>query len=107
MQSIHPQDVQIFMAAGMFLVGMCAFLAGVAILVLRAWGRDIRSLTNQTSRLAQKGLAEDVAGLVGNASALLAIVNDMVRTATGIGVFLMLVGLGLMTLAYWLTVRAL
>jgi hypothetical protein len=64
--------------------------------------RDVREITGQTSRLAQKGLAEELSGLVGNASTLLAAVNDMVRTAAGIGIFLSLLGLALMALAAWL-----
>ena len=58
----------------------------------RAAGRDIRSLAVQTTKLAQKGLAENVAGLVGNASSLLEAVNDLIRTTAGIGVFLTVMG---------------
>ena len=95
-------DILLVMAVMMFLVGLGTFITGIFILIARAWGRDVRTLTAQTVRLAQKGLAENVVGLVGNASSLLSAVNELVRTATGIGVFLTIMGLTLMGLTFYL-----
>jgi hypothetical protein len=76
-----------------FFLGLASFVAGLVILVSRVMGRGVlQTLTTQTTRLAQKGLAEDVAGLVGNASALLNTVNQMANTATGIGLYLTIIG---------------
>jgi len=55
--------------------------------------------------LAQKGIAEDVAGLVGNASSLLSATNELVRTSAGIGVFLAVLGVVLMAAATWLVLQ--
>jgi hypothetical protein len=52
----------------------------------------VHTLAVQTNRLAQKGILDDVAGLVGNASTLLDATNQLVRTTTGIGVFMVIVG---------------
>ncbi len=52
-----------------------------------------------------KGIADDVAGLVGNASNLLSATNDLVRTSAGIGVFLAILGFLLMTAATWLVLK--
>lgn len=84
------------------LLGTALTVTGIIILATRATGREVRSLTVQTSRLAQKGLAEDVAGLVGNASALIEAMNQLVRTTAGIGVFLILCGPILILLSVWL-----
>jgi hypothetical protein len=56
-------------------------------------GGDLRTIARQTTALAQKGLTEEISGLVGNATALIAAVNDLVKTTSGIGIFLILVGI--------------
>jgi len=105
MISIFTYQLILIMAVILFGLGILTSITGVIILATRAAGRDIRTLANQTTQLAQKGLAEDVAGLVGNASALLEAMNKLVRTTAGVGVFLTLFGLVLMALATWLTLQ--
>ena len=101
MSLIGVHDLQLLMLVGMFLLGSITFILGVAVLVIGAWGQDLRAITAQTSRIAQKGLAEEISGLVGNASNLLNTINSVVQTTTGIGVFLIIAGTLLMGLAYW------
>ena len=84
---------------GIFIFGALSFVIGVFVLVRRTFGKEIRTIARQTSLLVKKGLAEDVAGLVGNASALLNATNELIRTAAGIGVFLTLLGVVLMVAA--------
>jgi hypothetical protein len=83
----------------MFLVGLLTFITGAIILVLRSRDREMDALTAQTSQLVNKGLAEDVAGLVGNASALLNAMNDLARTQNGIGIILLVTGALLMLIS--------
>ncbi|OGO60610.1 MAG: hypothetical protein A2032_04545 [Chloroflexi bacterium RBG_19FT_COMBO_49_13] len=97
--SLH--ELQILMLVGMFLLGGLTFVTGVAILASGAWGHELHTITTQTTRLAQKGIAEDLSGLVGNASTLLNTINEMIRTTTGIGVFLTVSGALLMALTVW------
>jgi hypothetical protein len=85
-------QVVMSMAIAMFAAGMIMALAGVIVLFSRSTSREVRALAAQTAALTQKGLAEDVAGLIGNASSLLAATGDLVRTASGIGVFLTVAG---------------
>ncbi len=105
MISIFTYQLLLVMAVLLFGLGVLTSITGVIILATRAAGRDIRTIANQTAQLAQKGLAEDVAGLVGNASALLEAMNKLVRTTAGVGVFLTLFGLVLMALATWLALQ--
>jgi hypothetical protein len=105
MQTISILEIQLGMAIGLFVVGALSLLIGIFFLVSRSGGKEVRALTNQTAQLAKKGLAEEVAGLVGNASSLLSATNELVRTATGIGVFLSLLGFILMVGACWLVLR--
>ncbi|MEJ2265965.1 MAG: hypothetical protein P8X95_21165 [Anaerolineales bacterium] len=98
-------QIQLAMVAGLFLVGVLCFIIGVIVLLTRSIGRDVRALVTQSSYLAKKGLAEEVAGLVGNVSALLNATNELIRTTAGIGVFFMLLGVALMGIACWLVFR--
>ena len=91
------------MLAGLFILGGLTFLSGVMILLLSVWGYDQRNLLTQTNRIAQKGLADEISGLVGNASMLVSAINDMVRSRNGIGNVLILTGSALMIIAYWFT----
>lgn len=91
-----------FMAAILLLMGVVALGAGILTLVFRASGKDVHTIASQTLRLAQKGVADEVSGLVGNASALLDALNQLVRTATGVGAFLVLVGFILFGAAFYL-----
>ena len=105
MTSFTLTEVQLSMALGLFLFGAISLSIGMFVLLVRSAGREVRSLASQTAQLARKGMAEEVAGLVGNASALLGATNDLVRTAAGIGVFLSALGLILMLAACWLVIR--
>lgn len=86
----------------LFTLGTLTFLAGIAILTLRASSSEIQTLAAQTSKLAQKGLAEDMVGLVANASDLVNSLNQLIRTTRGIGMILIILGLLLMGAASWL-----
>ncbi len=98
-------QIQLAMVGGLFLIGLVCFVIGVIVLLTRSIGRDVRSLVNQTSNLAKKGLAEEVAGLVGNVSALLHATNELIKTTAGIGVFFMLLGVTLMGISTLMVFR--
>jgi len=102
MYTLTLRDVLLIMAASLFFIGVLTFIIGVLVLVTRSSSKDISTLTTQAKRLAQKGVAEDVAELVGNASALMSEISSLVRTAAGIGIFLAIVGITLIAAAYWL-----
>ena len=105
MYEVNLNDLLLTMAASMFLLGLITFSIGVFILVSRATGKDMKLITNQTSQLVGKGIAEDIAGLVGNASTLLQTMADMVRTAAGVGVFLTITGVVLMGVSLWMILQ--
>ena len=86
--SLNVSDTLHLMAIILFCLGGLSLLAGIIVLLSRTMNKDIRTLATQTNRLAQKGIIDGVAGLVGNASSLLDATNQLVRTSTGIGVFL-------------------
>jgi hypothetical protein len=98
-------DIKLLMVIGLFLLGVLTLLVGIILLITRSAGKEVRTLATQTAKLAQKGIAEDVAGLVGNASNLLSATNELVRTSAGIGVFLAVLGFLLMGVATWLVLQ--
>jgi len=89
----------------LFLAGLVTFIAGVFILAFRASGSDVKTLAVQTTQLVQKGLAEDMVGLIGNASDLLDAMNQLLRTARGVGMFLTMLGFALMATACWFAIQ--
>jgi hypothetical protein len=105
MVTLSPNEILTLMAVILFILGIACTITGIIILTIRVSGGDLRTLAMQTTRLAQKGMADDIAGLVGNASNLLAALNDMVRTTAGIGVFITVIGIILMIAASLLALR--
>lgn len=96
-------DFILTMAVCLFFLGFLAMGAGIYIIVAKAMGGDLRAIARQTAQLAQKGIAEEVAGLVGNATVLIDSLNQMVQTTSGVGMFLFISGFVLVLMAYFLT----
>jgi hypothetical protein len=105
MYAVSIDDVLLTMSASFFTLGMITFSLGVFILFTRVTGQNVRSIAQQTSLLAQKGITEDIAGLVGNANALLSTMSEMVRTAAGVGVFMTISGATLMGAGFWIILQ--
>ena len=93
MFTITPQDILYLIIFSLFGLGTLSTILGIIVLLTRSMGKDVQTLAKQTSRLAQKGLSEDIAGLVGNASSLLDALNQLIKNTAGVGVFLTLLGL--------------
>ncbi len=92
-------DLLFWIAVVTFGTGLITLLAGIIILVIRVSSRAKNSLSTQTAQLAEKSIADDLSGLIGNASTLLDSMNQLVKTTTGIGVFLCCLGLVMMVAA--------
>jgi len=93
-------DFTFTLAAILVGLGLATFLAGAVIIIVKVFGSDVSTIASQTTKLAQKGVAEDVAGLVGNAAALLDSLNQFVKTTAGLGIFLIFVGMALFGAAF-------
>jgi len=86
-----------------FIVGLLTFLTGVGVLLNAIFNTETKAIAENTEKLVQKGLAEDVAGLVGNANNVLRTISDMTTTRGNMGVLLMIAGLILLAAAFLLT----
>lgn len=91
------------MASGLFLIGLITFATGVAILVIRAIGKETRAVSKSILHITEKGIADDLSGLVDNASNLMAATSNLIQTTKGIGVFLIISGSVFMILGIVLT----
>lgn len=95
----------LILAGVLLAMGVLLIIIGVIVLVSRVLGGDLKKIAEQTATMAQKGIAEEVAGLVGNASTLVEALNGLIKSAAGIGTFLILIGLVLMAAAYGLVLQ--
>lgn len=98
---VTMQDVQILVATAVFLMGCVSILLGVFVLISRSYSNEVRAIAAHTARLSQKGMAQEVTGLVNSASELVGSINQLVRTAKGAGIFLISFGMVLLVAAYW------
>ena len=96
-------EFQITMATILFLLGLVVLALSIFILTRQAVGKDIQTIAKQTTKLAEKGITENIAGLVGNASALINALHDLSKSNTGIGVFLVFLSVALLTTAYFIS----
>jgi hypothetical protein len=96
-------DFSTVMALVLFGMGLIVLIISIIILTRQAIGREIKTITKQTTILAEKGIAENIAGLVGNASSLINALNDLSKSNAGIGVFLVFLAIALLTTAYFIS----
>ena len=102
MVSMGVSDFVMTMALLLLVIGVIVLGFGIFTLVKRVLGKEWNLIAEQTAKIAQKGVTEEISGLVGNARALIEALNEMVKTTTGISVFLILFGTLLMAGAYLL-----
>lgn len=111
MTLLTADHLLLFMALVLFLLGLTVFITGLAILTLYTGNRDIRSLISQTAKLSQagsqKGFTEDVTTLVNHTTQLLDTLNKLTQTTNGIGLFLTVLGLVMISASLWIAYRAL
>ena len=94
-------DMQMIIATTAFILGCMCVLLGIFVLVSRGYSKEIRALATHTARLGRKGMAEEVTALVNSASELVGALNSLVKTASGAGLFLILMGVGMIAASYW------
>ena len=94
-------DMQMIIATTAYTLGCMCVLLGIFVLVSRGYSKEIRALATHSARLGRKGMAEEVTGLVNSASGLVGALNSLVKTASGAGLFLILMGVGMIAASYW------
>jgi len=93
-----------YMAVAMFALGFVACVSGLWTMLGREYQQTLRSISAQSHRLHARALTEvGVVPVIDAASRLVDAVNQLVRTAMGVGAFLCLVGVALCVIAFWMT----
>ncbi len=98
-------EMQIVIAASVFVLGVSCVILGIVMLITRGFSGEVRSLAVHTSRIGKKGIAQDVTGLVQSASELIGAINQLVRTASGVGAFLVTLGLLMIMTSYYVVTQ--
>jgi hypothetical protein len=92
-----------FMAVAVFGLGFAACAGGLWTILAREYQQTLRSLAAQSDRLHARALTEvGVVPVVDAATRLIDAVNQLIRTAMGVGAFLCLVGLALCLIGFWM-----
>jgi hypothetical protein len=105
MQQFDPIKMLLIFSAGLFASGLVTMLIGIVFLIGRSMGKEVRTIAKQTRELAQKGIADEIAGLVGNASTLLNATSEMAKTNRGTGLMLIIFGFAQIALSAFLLTR--
>lgn len=103
--AIESNQLQLILVLSLLGMGGLSLAGGIFVLIKKTFSKEVEVIANQMAKLAQKGIADDVSGLVGNASSLIDSLNQLTKTASGIGIFLVLIGCGLITAAGFLIFR--
>jgi hypothetical protein len=99
-----PQQFMTTMAIVLFSSGLVTMVVGILILASQAIGKNVTTIATQVTKLGQKGISDDISGLVGNASSLLTALDQLVRSTAGIGIILILVSFVLFLSTYGLII---
>ncbi len=105
MLSMSVNDFMLTMGIALMVAGLVFLGIGCFVLVKKMMGKELQTIAEQTSKLAQKGLTEDVTGLVGNARSLIESLNSLIKTQAGVGVMLLMLGIMLLAGAYALVLQ--
>lgn len=102
MITINANEFTLTLAIILAGMGIITFLVGIIILAFKVKSDEFNSITEQSAKLMEKGVVDDVSELMGNTTSLLDTINQMVKTKAGIGVFLVLITFILFGVAYYL-----
>jgi len=98
--------VSMGMAVALFVLGMASCVAGLWIILSREYQEAMRQLAVQSARISARGIYDEaIAPVIDSASRLIDSVNQLIRTAVGVGAFLCLLGILVCAAAFWLTTQ--
>ncbi len=92
MNNFTPENIFLIITMSFFVLGTISMIAGIIILITRTTSKEIQAIATQTNRLLQKGITEEISGLIGQASTLLNSLNELIRSTAGVGVTLIILG---------------
>jgi hypothetical protein len=102
-QYFTQPDLQVGIILVLLGSGLLCLLAGILILIGRSFSGEMKTLAATSTELSKRAISHDMTPVADSITDLLSQVNQLMKTAAGTGAFLILMGVGLMAAAYWLT----
>lgn len=103
---LTPTHIRIAMGLAFFPTGLFAIISGLLILISGPYRQEAKILAEQSARISQKGLTDNINLVTQSATALVDAVNALIRTSSGNAIVLIIAGALLEAAAYWLMVLA-
>lgn len=95
--------LQVAMSVCLFLLGLCSCIAGLWTILSKEYQQALKSISAQSAKISSKAITDaGVAPLIEASSRLIEAINQLIRTAVGVGVFLCLAGGMLCLVAFWM-----
>jgi hypothetical protein len=96
-------QIQTVMSISMFVIGVLSALSGLWIILAKEYHQTMKELSTQSIRINGRAITQDsVAPLIDSASGMVEAINQLIRTAAGVGAFLCVTGVGICVLAFWM-----
>ena len=103
MLDLETLTIRECMAVGLFLMGLRACAGGLWTILAREYQQTLRHIAAQSDRLHARAMSEvGVVPILDASTNLVEAVNQLIRTAMGVGAFLCLIGVGMCALAWWM-----
>ncbi len=86
-------NIVILSAALLILIGFVSLILGLVVLVKKALSKDLEEVSSEAAKLARKGLLSDMGSSIQSASFLVNEMTELIKTARGIGLTLIIIGI--------------
>lgn len=90
-------NVIIISGALLVLIGFVSLIFGLIILAKKALSKEIDEVTAEATKLAKKGLLNDIGSSLQSASFLVKEMTELIKTTRGIGLTLIIIGIVLVS----------
>ncbi len=99
---LNPINLRLMMGLTFFPLGLFSIVSGLVILVAGPYKQEAKILAQQSARIGQKGLTDDITLVTQSATALVDAVNSLIKTTSGNAIVLVVIGALCEGAAYWL-----
>jgi TRAP-type uncharacterized transport system fused permease subunit len=99
-------EIQVVMSVSLFVMGVLSSLSGLWIILAKEYHEAMKQLASQSVRISGRAVTQDtVAPLIDSASRMVEAINQLIRTAAGVGAFLTVVGVMICVVSFWMIGR--
>ena len=99
-------EIQIVMSISLFVIGVLSSLSGLWIILAKEYHQTMKELSTQSIRINGRAITQDsVAPLIDSASRMVEAINQLIRTAAGVGAFLCVAGVVICVVSFWMIGR--